>query len=310
MPAGALIIDDSEAVRSHVQRVLTAHADFGTILYASDGLQGFKLLVERHEQVDLVLCDLMMPGLDGVKFLGLKALRPELVEIPVIILTGEEDVRAKVRVLGAGASDYLIKPFHDEELIARARIHLKIKQLQDELRDKNLRLEAINRTDELTGLTNRRHFMELAKHELSRARRHLAPLAVVMIDADHFKKINDGLGHLAGDRVLASIGKALHSGIRDYDIAARYGGEEFALLLPQTSGEDARVVAERCRNTIASTTLAYQNRALRVTVSAGVAALPEAKASSIEDLVRLADEALYRAKAGGRNRVVVWRAGS
>jgi diguanylate cyclase (GGDEF)-like protein len=310
MPAGALIIDDSEAVRSHVQRVLTEHADFGTILYASDGLQGFKLLVECHEQVDLVLCDLMMPGLDGVKFLGLKALRPELVEIPVIMLTGEEDVRAKVRVLGAGASDYLVKPFHDEELIARARIHLKIKQLQDELRDKNLRLEAINRTDELTGLTNRRHFTELAKHELSRARRHGTPLAVVMIDADHFKQINDGLGHLAGDRVLSGIGKALQTGIRDYDVAARYGGEEFALLLPQTSGEDARVVAERCRNTIASTPLAYQNRALRVTVSAGVAALPEAKASSIEDLVRLADEALYRAKAGGRNRVVVWQVGS
>jgi two-component system cell cycle response regulator len=310
MPAGALIIDDSESVRSHVQRVLTAHADFDTILCAADGLQGFKLLVERHEHVDLVFCDLMMPGLDGVKFLGLKSMRPELVEIPVIMLTGEEDVRAKVRLLGAGASDYLVKPFHDEELIARARIHLKIKQLQDELRDKNLRLEAINRTDELTGLTNRRHFMELAKNELSRSRRHGTPLAVVMIDADHFKSINDGLGHLAGDRVLAGIGKALQSGIRDYDIAARYGGEEFTLLLPQTSGEDARIVAERCRGTIFSTKLAYQGKAIRVTVSAGVAALPEASASSIEDLVRLADEALYRAKAGGRNRVVVWQPGS
>jgi len=310
MPAGALIIDDSEALRAHVQRVLTECADFQTILCAADGLQGFKLLVERHEQVDLVLCDLMMPGMDGIKFLGLKALRPELAEIPVIMLTGEENVRAKVRVLGAGASDYLIKPFHDDELIARARIHLKIKLLQDELKDKNLRLEAINRTDELTGLTNRRHFVVLAKHELSRARRHGTPLALVMIDADHFKSINDTMGHLAGDRVLAGIGKALQSGIRDYDIAARYGGEEFTLLLPQTRGEDARIVAERCRSTIASTKLAYQARVIPVTVSIGVAALPEAEVSSVEDLVRLADEALYRAKSGGRNRVVVWQPGS
>jgi diguanylate cyclase (GGDEF)-like protein len=212
-------------------------------------------------------------------------------------------------VLGAGASDYLVKPFDVEELVARARVHLKIKHLQDELRDKNLRLEALSRTDELTGLNNRRYFMELATTELGRVRRHATPLALMMIDADHFKYINDTMGHLCGDRVLAAIGKALRIGIRNYDIAGRYGGEEFALLLPQTRPDDARSVAERCRQTIASTEVEHDGQSVRVTVSVGIAALPEAPASNIEELVKFADEALYRAKAGGRNQVVVWRPG-
>jgi diguanylate cyclase (GGDEF)-like protein len=307
MAAAALIIDDSEAVRSHVERVLSEHLHFAAVFCAADGLEGFKVLLERHEEVNLVLCDLMMPGLDGFKFLRLKATRPELSEIPVIMLTGEEDLRTKVQVLGAGASDYLVKPFHDEELAARIRIHLKIKQLQDELRDKNLKLEALSRTDELTGLHNRRYFMELTKSELSRARRHATPLGLLIIDADHFKSINDTMGHVAGDRVLAAIGKVLRSGTREYDIAARYGGEEFVLLLPQTRADDARIVAERCRRTIAATRVTHEGLVICVTVSIGVAALPVASVSNVEDLVRRADEALYKAKAAGRNQVVMWR---
>ena len=184
-----LIVDDNAMIRSEIKAVLMKDGSFTHFLEAADGLTAFKTIMDCPP--DLVLCDLVMPGFDGLKFLGLKASRKELEQIPVIILTAEDDLDRKAEILERGASDYVTKPFHEKELLARVRIHTKLKLLQDELREKNAQLEALSVTDVLTGLANRRRLMTRLEEEVQRARRYKTPLAVVMIDIDHFKQVND-----------------------------------------------------------------------------------------------------------------------
>jgi two-component system, cell cycle response regulator len=298
-----LIVDDSDAIQHHVERVLTAEADEFQVLMARDGLSAFNLLV-RHK-VDLVLCDLVMPGIDGFKFLTLKHGRPELADLPVIMLTGASDVSEKVKALEAGAADYLTKPFHERELVARVRVHLKLRALQEELKEKNERLEVLSRMDGLTGIWNRRHVMEVGEVELVRARRYGTELGCIVLDLDHFKRVNDQHGHLVGDRVLAAVAEQLQRDLRRCDLAARYGGEEFVLLLPQTGLEGTRAVAERQRAAVAELCISEDAGEVRPTASFGVAAFPTHPAKAIEELFRHADQALYRAKELGRNRVEV-----
>lgn len=172
------------------------------------------------------------------------------------------------------------------------------------LRDREARLEHLSKTDVLTGLYNRRHFMELIEAELARARRYRTPLAVVMVDLDHFKEVNDGRGHQVGDRVLAAVAGAMSESVRETDLAARYGGEEFVLLLPNTDRQGARELAERCREVVADTLVADAGGPLHVTASMGVASYPEDVVDGdVDALLGAADDALYRAKGGGRNRV-------
>jgi diguanylate cyclase (GGDEF)-like protein len=176
----------------------------------------------------------------------------------------------------------------------------------DRGRERELKLERLSRTDALTGLTNRRRFLEVCEAELGRARRYGTHLSVVIVDLDHFKNVNDTRGHLAGDRTLAAVARVLAQTLRDVDTAARYGGEEFALLLPETDAAGAEEVATRCLRRIAKTPLdAGEGPSLHITASMGVATFPDAAVARIEDLLRRADEALYRAKEGGRNQVVV-----
>jgi two-component system, cell cycle response regulator len=302
MDTTVLIIDDSETVRDHVRHILEKHGVFTEYLSVADAIEGFKLLLSRP--VQLVLCDLEMPGFDGYKFLSLKESRPELHELPVIILTGTEDVRSKVKGLEAGASDYLTKPFYEEELVARVRVHLKVKALQDELREKNQRLEELSRTDALTKVANRRHLMEVLEHELSRAQRYAATFAYVMADIDLFKALNDKYGHLVGDEALAAVAAVLRRTLRMHDTVGRFGGEEFGLVLPHTDLQGAVAVAERCRVGIEQLAIPSEAGQVSMTTSFGVAAFPHPEANSVAVLIRLADDALYEAKRTGRNRVV------
>jgi diguanylate cyclase (GGDEF)-like protein len=298
-----LVIDDSEALIAHVERVLSARNPEYRLLSSRNGLDGFKVLLANR--VDLVLCDLMMPGIDGFKLLSLKRSRPELRDVPVIMLTGASDVGAKVKGLEAGAADYLTKPFHDEELVARVRVHLKLKALQEELREKNARLEELANTDGLTQLTNRRRFMEIAEIEMARAKRHGSALALVLLDIDHFKTVNDCFGHHMGDQALVMVGRVLRRDLRREDIAARIGGEEFVVMLPQTNASGARAFAERYRTEVRTATILADRGELQITVSLGVAAYPELPADSLGELLRYADRALYQAKDAGRDRVVL-----
>jgi len=172
-------------------------------------------------------------------------------------------------------------------------------------RDREERLKELSDTDYLTNVRNRRSFMESAETEFCRARRYGKPLAIVMIDVDHFKHVNDDHGHGTGDRILQLVAKILAAEVRRHDVIARYGGEEFAFLLAETNQEQARIMAERCRERIEAAQLLVKGTVVRVTASAGIAAYPHEGVTRIEQLIDLADGALYRAKGSGRNRVSI-----
>ncbi len=308
MGALILVVDDSPAIRRQIQGVLRELQELEGVdefLEAGDGLQAFKLLVDRKP--DLVVCDLIMPTFDGLKFLALRATRPELSNIPVIMLTAEGDATRKVEVFELGASDYVTKPFDDEELLARVRVHYRLKVLQDELREANKRLEALADTDGLTGLFNRRYFDGLLLRELQRTARYKTPIGVVLLDIDHFKYVNDTYGHPMGDEVLRNVAKVVTAGVRVTDSAARYGGEEIAIVFTQTTAQGVAEVTERLRSQLEQFVHEYEGHQVRRTASFGVG-LVDGRGVPLTpmELVERADRALYRAKHNGRNQVVVW----
>lgn len=302
MSKNILIIDDSDTVRDQLAQTLDDAGICEQIHQAQDGLEAFKLLLGTR--IDLILCDLVMPRIDGQKLLSMLAGHDELRHIPVIMLTGREDREIKIKLLGQGASDYVTKPFDAGELIARVKVHLKIKSLQDELKKSNELLKKLSSTDPLTHLYNRRSLMTMLDKEMQRAERKKTPLSLIMIDLDHFKKVNDLYGHQNGDHILVNVAKLSMVGLRSYDFAARYGGEEFILVLPETSHDDALQVAERLRERIQTRQFAGELKSLKITASMGVSTFPADSIFTMDELIRQADEALYRAKGAGRNRVV------
>lgn len=296
-----LVIDDTRSVRQQILHTLRGSGLFSSYFEATNGIEGFKTLLT--EKIDVVLCDVEMPGMDGFKFLSMVNARKELHDIPVLLLTSHEEMATKVRGLEQGASDYVTKPFSPEELLARVKVQLKVKTLQDHLKESNQLLQKLAQTDPLTKLYNRRHMMTTLASEFDRSKRVGSPFALLMIDLDHFKLVNDTYGHQQGDKVLQSTSWEIQGVLRQYDSAARFGGEEFALLLPETTLGEAALVAERLRQRIASIQFTGSFAKLKITASLGIAAIPHARIASIEDLIRLADDALYSAKRNGRNRV-------
>jgi len=174
-----------------------------------------------------------------------------------------------------------------------------------QLRDREQRLKEMVRTDYLTGVQNRRSFMERAELEFARAKRFGNPFSIVMLDVDHFKRVNDNHGHSTGDEVLKVVAHVLDGEIRRHDVIARYGGEEFALLLAETDEAQAGTMAERCRRRIEGARLVVGGAAIRVTASVGIASYPREGVSKIDQLIDLADKALYQAKESGRNQTVI-----
>jgi two-component system cell cycle response regulator len=302
MPVSILIIDDSEKVRQQIVQALAPVKVFDVYHQAEDGIEAFKTLLTTR--IDLILCDLEMPRMDGFKFLTMVSGREELKGIPVIMLTGRENREMKIKGLEQGACDYVTKPFDPGELIARVKVQLKIKMLQDELKKSNELLTRLSNTDHLTQLYNRRYMMEMLEREVQRSYRKGAPLSVVMLDIDHFKKVNDSYGHQEGDQVLCIVAELARKDLRSYDFAARYGGEEFILVLPETTHDEALIVAERLRRIVERQTFADSLARLHVTISLGAATFQPPRVATIDALIREADEALYRAKQWGRNRVV------
>jgi two-component system cell cycle response regulator len=301
MSSNVLIIDDADSVRYHIISTLKKVALFEHYREARDGIDGFKSLLAA--KTDLIICDLEMPRMDGFKFMQMVNSREDLRDIPIIMLTGREDRDLKIKGLEQGACDYVTKPFDAGELVARVKVQLKIKALQDELKRSNELLKELSNTDPLTHLYNRRYLTKVLSIELIRAKRYNESLSFIILDIDHFKKVNDAYGHQNGDTVLSAVAEVVQAGRRCYDIAARYGGEEFVLVLPGTTLAGGITVAERLREDVRAISFKPPLEQLSITISLGVATFPSAQIEDEDSLIRQADEALYRAKQNGRNRV-------
>jgi len=244
-------------------------------------------------------------GAELALYTSLKAiLENKFVPLVVIAETCSEEEEAMA--LSAGVDEVLIRPYHPLVLSARLHSLLRIKALHDELVDANARLQQISRVDPGTGLYNRRHFFERLEEEFERVKRHRDYLAVMMMDVDHFKEVNDTHGHLFGDFVLRRLAAVLQNTSRRIDIVARYGGEEFAFILPATTIWAGASLAERIRRTVADTVFEDGEAKMKITVSLGVAEVQQGLATSVDNLVMYADKALLKAKSLGRNRLAVY----
>jgi two-component system cell cycle response regulator len=295
--ATVLIADDSLVVRAVVRGSLE---DEGyRVIEAVDGLAALECC--RVDPPDVLLLDVEMPQFDGYQVLSALKSDVDLKDIPVVFLTSRSRTADVVAGLRGGAHDYLKKPFEHIELIARVGSAVHVKKLQDQLRQRNADLDRMSRTDALTGLYNRRHLDDELLRQQSSASRHHDPLCVLLLDIDHFKRVNDSYGHAAGDLVLRGFADRLRTELRAGDIAGRWGGEEFLVIMPRTDSDHGFEVAERLRNATAAKPIAAGDVDIDVSVSGGCA-------SSIDDspdaLLRLADSCLYRAKASGRNKII------
>jgi diguanylate cyclase (GGDEF)-like protein len=224
----------------------------------------------------------------------------------IIMLTAKTDKASVVEALRAGADDYLTKPFHEEELIARIGVGLRTLELQRQIEAKNKTLEKLALTDNLTGLPNRRAIEDWSEREMSGAIRHNFSFWVIVADLDRFKHINDTFGHSAGDEVLKKFSKILRTHSRRSDICGRLGGEEFLMVMTHASEDDVRRAVERVRSELESTPLTFNGCSLIATASFGIAGFDAAGGTpTFSELLHRADSALYSAKRGGRNRVEI-----
>jgi diguanylate cyclase (GGDEF)-like protein len=291
-----LVADDSMVVRAVLRRQL--ETDGHTVVEAVNGAEAIDAC--REYRPDVILLDVEMPVLDGHATLERLKADPMLKDIPVVFLTGRVDTADVVNGLRLGAHDYLRKPFEANELMARVSAALRTKWLQDELRTRNAELDRVSRIDMLTNIYNRRHLDEHLRSVISAARRHDRTIGVLLVDIDHFKDVNDEHGHLAGDAVLREVAARLQAAMRTEDALGRWGGEEFLAVLTDTPPQGVRTMAERLRQVIAAAPFTLDDGSqIRVTVSVG----HTNGTDDAEVLVHRADDALYVAKAEGRNRI-------
>ena len=293
------IVDDDAAIRRLVRLFLT-RAGYQT-LECTTGAEARERL--HRDAWDLAILDRRLPDLDGVILAQELRSKPEFRTRYIVMLTGESEQEDKIEGLELGADDYITKPFQYPELVARVRAGKRIVDLQKELVEKNKRLELLSITDGLTKLHNHRFFQDELSRAFEESARYERPLSLAMIDIDFFKKVNDTYGHAVGDEVLKKVSRLYESSARATDLVARYGGEEFAVMMPETSIDDACVFAEKIRSIVESTPVETQAGALYITVSIGVASVPAPRINSPKELIIVADKALYRAKKAGRNQV-------
>jgi diguanylate cyclase (GGDEF)-like protein len=295
-----LVVDDTPDVRDLLRYTLIAQGY--DCLVAEDGPAGLEQAA--RDVPDLILLDLMMPGMDGYEVCRRLKGAPGTRRIPVIFLTARAEVPDRVRGLSLGAVDFIAKPFDPRELTARVDVALRTKQAMDSLERTNVELRTSSSTDALTGLYNRRHFEQRLSDELSNAEREGVPAACLMLDLDHFKRINDTYGHLSGDAVLRRFAQIMTQITRKGDLAARFGGEEFVMLLTGVTPTSARSVAEKIRRSVQQATFPLDDASIKVTTSIGVACFRLGRQIQPQQIVDQADRALYRAKRT-RNRVEI-----
>lgn len=289
-----ILIADDHAQLNPLMRELLRPWGYDT-LFVHDGIAALDAL-RTADAPRLALLDWVMPGLDGIEVCRRIRSEPDGEYPYLVLMTGLGGRDPMVEGLQAGADDFLCKPIDPAELRARLNAGRRIVELQERLREMATR-------DVLTGLWNRAALLGILAREMARAAREAAPLAVALIDIDRFKSINDTHGHEAGDIVLRETAWRMRAELRPYDALGRYGGEEFLAVLPGCGAGDALSLAERLRARVAATTIDVTGRPLRATVSIGVTVWDGL--SDSHALLRSADEALYRAKRDGRDRVVL-----
>ncbi len=292
--ATLLIVDDDAA---NIDMIYATLGDEYEIVFARNGQQCLELA--RTALPDVILLDVMMPGMDGYTVCTHLKADASTANIPVVFITGLGDVAAETRGLEAGAVDYVTKPISPAVVRLRVRNQIELKRAREQL-------QKLAITDGLTGLANRRHFDVRLDIEIRRLARSQAPLSLLMLDVDHFKLFNDAYGHVAGDQCLRQVASTLDDAVsRAPDLAARYGGEEFAAILPETDHEGAVALAERLRDRVAASGIPHRASlvAQHVTVSVGIVTVRCNALQMPSDLIALADAQLYRAKHEGRDRV-------
>ncbi|MCX7711392.1 MAG: diguanylate cyclase [Clostridia bacterium] len=290
-----LIVDDEKInVQVLTNQLTIQHYRTET---ASNGIEALEKI--RENDYDLVLLDIMMPKMSGYEVCKILREKYSAFDLPVLLLTAKNQPQDIVVGFDVGANDYIVKPFEKYELLARVKTLLSLKKSVKEAID-NARLANI---DGLTGLNNRRNLFNLAAREFSAAKRYKRNLSVLMLDIDHFKQFNDTYGHDTGDEILKLVASTIQASARGSDIVGRYGGEEFSVVLPETDLEGARIVAERIRFAVEALRMKNDTFGeLQCTLSIGVACCQD-EAASLEDLFKIADHMLYKAKESGRNRV-------
>ena len=299
-PPRVLLVDDR---RSSYERIAMTLATEATVELETSAQEATFRAAEGN--YDLVLVNLSLAEFDALRLCSLLRSIERTRTLPILLITEPDEMARLERGLDLGVNDYLIRPVDRQELLARARTQIRRKRYTDRLRDTVQQTLELAVIDALTGLHNRRYLDGHLANAIERALTRSTDLALLILDIDFFKKINDSHGHDAGDAVLREFSQRVARNLRSVDLACRYGGEEFVIIMPETDRQLALLVAERLRSKIADEPFAIQGgvRFIDVTVSIGLACL-ESPADNAATLLKRADDALYRAKAQGRNRVV------
>jgi two-component system cell cycle response regulator len=295
-----LIAEDDAVSRRLLETLLKKWGH--EVVVAQDGLEAVRLL-ESRDSPRLAILDWMMPGLEGVQVCQRIRQDDTRPYIYLLLLTARSQRDDLVHGLESGADDYLTKPFDAQELRARIHVGKRILDLQDNLISAREKLLYQATHDALTGISNRGVSLDALRRERSRQTREGNTFAIILLDIDHFKYVNDTYGHLTGDAVLTEAAQRIKSCIRPYDTLGRYGGEEFLVVLPTADSSGAVTVAERIRGAFESTSMHHEAKEIAITVSLGVAVSEAHNSVDAETLLNMADGALYRAKQTGRNRV-------
>ena len=278
-----LIVDDAETNLMILSNLL---AEEGEIISATDGVQAIALA--ESDLPDLILLDVSMPGMDGYEVCRRLKSDIRTRDIPIVFVTGRTEDNDQEKGLSLGAIDYILKPYSPLIVLARIRNHLALQKAHRDLKAANAELTRLATTDFLTGVWNRRRFMELGEAEVARVRRSGRSFGMAMMDVDHFKSVNDTHGHDAGDNVLRALAEACVDRLRNVDIVGRMGGEEFALILPETDPQGAMLTVERLREYLGGLAIPIDSGTLNVTVSIGVTTVRD-PSGTIEGALKRAD---------------------